>query len=135
MSKSDPAPAAKILLTDSRAEIQSKIKSAVTDSTPGVTWDPTNRPGIAALLQIHSGYSGDSVESLASRFAGDKGIRELKDSCAEAIDGALHKFRGEYERVRKESGYLQERERDGARRAREVAQGVMQQVREVVGTD
>ncbi|KAL8278420.1 hypothetical protein RQP46_009110 [Phenoliferia psychrophenolica] len=135
MSKSDPAPGGKILLTDSRASIQSKIKSAVTDSIPGVTWDPTNRPGIAALLQIHSGYSGDSVEDLATRFSGEKGIRELKESCAEAIDGALSRFRGEYERVRKEDGYLRERERDGARRAEEVARGVMKEVREVVGTD
>ena len=134
MSKSDPAPSAKILLTDSRSEIQAKIKSAVTDSTIGVTWDPKNRPGIATLLQIHSGYSGDSVKDLASLFAGEKGIRELKESCADAVDRALEKFRGEYERVRKEDGYLRERERDGARRAQEVAQGVMKEVRQVVGT-
>ncbi|KAK4705714.1 tryptophanyl-tRNA synthetase, partial [Phenoliferia sp. Uapishka_3] len=135
MSKSDPSPASKILLTDTRAEIQSKIKSAVTDSLTGITYDPINRPGIAALLQIHSGYSGDSVEDLAERFSGEKGIRELKESCAEAIDGALSKFRGEYERVRKDQGYLKERESEGARRAREVAQGVMKEVRHLVGTD
>ncbi|KAM0754153.1 Tryptophanyl-tRNA synthetase [Meredithblackwellia eburnea MCA 4105] len=135
MSKSDPAVASKIYLTDTRAEIQSKIKSAVTDSIEGVTWDPENRPGVAGLLQIHAGYSGVAVEELALKFQGQRGIRDLKDSCAEAVDASLSGFRVEFERVRKEQGYLKEREREGARRAREAAQVVMGKVKEVVGTD
>ncbi|KAI5479545.1 tryptophanyl-trna synthetase [Pseudohyphozyma bogoriensis] len=135
MSKSSPQAASKILLTDTSAEIHSKIKSAVTDSTNGVTWDPVGRPGVAALLRIYSGYSGEDVETIARRYPGERGIRDMKESLAGVVDEALRGFRGEFERIRKEEGYLVEREREGARRAREVAQGVMAEVRKVVGTD
>lgn len=135
MSKSAPHPASKILLTDPYPLIQSKIKSAVTDSLPGVTYDPVDRPGIATLLQIHSGYSGEAPEDIAERFnTPDSGVRALKESTAEAIESALGPFRREFERVRVESGYLEEREREGARRAAERAGEVMAEVRRATGT-
>lgn len=135
MSKSSPIESSKILLTDSPDEIRSRLKSAVTDSIPGVSWDPTNRPGVATLLQIHSGYSGESVQVLADRFTGPKAIQDLKESCAEAVQSSLKGFREEFVRIRQEDGYLKERELEGARKAQEVAQEVMRQVRSVVGTD
>lgn len=60
---------------------------------------------------------------------------EFKDSCAEVVSESLKSFREEFERIRKEESYLREREMEGARRAREVAQGVMKEVRKAVGTD
>lgn len=135
MSKSAPVAASKILLTDSPEVIHARIKSALTDSIPGVSWDPINRPGVATLLQIYSGYSGEKVEDIASRFGGEQGIRNFKESCSEVVSESLRSFRDEYERIRKEDGYLKEREVEGARRAREVAQGVMREVKALVGTD
>lgn len=135
MSKSSPQAASKILLTDSSADIHSKVKSAVTDSILGVSWDPVERPGVAGLLQIYSGYSGEDVETIASRFQGERGIRDFKENCAVVVDEALASFRSEYARIRQEDGYLSEREKAGAAKAREVAQGVMKEVRVAVGTD
>lgn len=135
MSKSAPHPSSKILLTDTPSEIHAKIKSAVTDSTAGVTYDPAERPGVAALLQVFSGYSGEDVEAIAARFQGQRGIMEMKESLAEVVSESLSSFRQEFERIRREEGYLAERERDGARRAREAAQITMAEVRKAVGTD
>lgn len=135
MSKSAPHPASKILLTDTPAEIHSKIKTALTDSTAGVTWDPEHRPGIAGLLQIHSGYSHEPVESIARRYSGVRGIQELKEACAEVVTESLKSFRSEYARVRSEEGYLEERERIGRDKARETAGRVMKELRAVAGTD
>lgn len=135
MSKSAPHPSSKIFLTDSPSQIHAKIKSAVTDSIQGVTWDPSNRPGVAALLQIYSGYSGEEVESIAQKFEGTRGIMEMKESLAEVVESGLRSFRGEFERIRMETGYLEEREREGARRAREAAQETMKEVKAAVGTD
>ena len=135
MSKSAPHASSKILLTDTPAEIHAKIKSAVTDSTAGVTYDPTERPGVAALLQVYSGYSGEDVEAIAARFRGQTGIMEMKESLAEVVSESLKSFRSAYERIRREDGYLLERERDGARRARAAAQMTMAEVRRAVGTD
>lgn len=135
MSKSAPHPASKIFLTDTPSEIRSKIKSAVTDSTAGVTWDPEGRPGVATLLQIHEGYSGEPVVQVAQRFAGPSGISELKDELADVLSEGLKSFRDEFARLRTEEAYLRQKEEAGARRAREAAQATMQQVRAAVGTD
>lgn len=135
MSKSAPHPSSKIFLTDTPSEIYAKIKSAVTDSTAGVTWDPENRPGVAALLQIYSGYSGEDVDAIARRFEGARGIMEMKESLADVVQSGLSGFRAEFERIRTETGYLEERQKEGARRAREAAQQTMREVRAVVGTD
>lgn len=135
MSKSAPHPSSKILLTDTPKEIHSKIKTAVTDSTQGVTWDPENRPGVAALLQIFSGYANERAEDIAARFTGTRGIMEMKEALAECVSSSLAPFRAEFERIRCEDGYLREREQAGAARAREAAQATMREVRAVVGTD
>ncbi|GAA5876531.1 hypothetical protein JCM8547_009417 [Rhodosporidiobolus lusitaniae] len=135
MSKSAPHPASKVFLTDSPSEIHSKFKSAVTDSTAGVTWDPENRPGIATLLQIYAGYSGEDVEVIAERYRGARGIMELKEGVSEVVTEGLRSFRGEFERLRGEDGYLAEKEREGAERAREKAQATMREVRAAVGIE
>ena len=136
MSKSAPHPSSKIFLTDSASEIHAKIKSAVTDSTAGVTWDPANRPGIATLLQIYAGYSDDGVGvvEIAARYGDVKGIMRLKDDLAEVVSESLRGFRDEFARIRTEEGYLAAEERRGAERAREAAQATMREVRAAVGT-
>ncbi|SGY72824.1 BQ5605_C005g03216 [Microbotryum silenes-dioicae] len=136
MSKSSPNASSKILLTDTPSEITSKIKSAVTDSlsTSSITWDPEHRPGIAGLLRIHSGYSGENIESLAKRFE-KRGVQDLKAEVTQVVVEALRGFREEFARIRGETGWLMEREKEGAEKAREVAERTMKEVRGVVGTD
>lgn len=136
MSKSSPNPNSKILLTDTAKEIHIKIKSAITDSLPGVTYDPILRPGVSGLLQIYSGYTGENVNEIANRFnSSNRGMMEFKESCAEVVESSLRSFREEFSRIKVEESYLKERELDGARRAREVASQAMKEVRAVVGTD
>lgn len=135
MSKSAPHASSKILLTDTPEMIRDAIRTALTDPTQGVTWDPENRPGIAGLLQIYSGYSGEDVEAIARRYNGLRGIQELKESLTEVISESLKSFRSEYDRVRSDEGYLRERESIGRDRARETASKVMAEVRALAGTD
>jgi len=135
MSKSSPHPSSVLFLTDSPSTIHTKLKSALTDSIPGgVSYDPENRPGISNLLQIHSGYSGDKVEEICKRFQGERGIREFKQELGEVVSEGLRGFRGEFERVSKEKGWVRMMERKGAEKASEVARETMKEVRRVVGT-
>ena len=134
MSKSSPNPSSVLFLTDPPSVIHSKLKSALTDSIPGVSYDPQARPGISNLLQIHSGYSGESVEEISKRFQGERGIREFKEELSEVVSESLRGFRGEFERIRREGEWVRGMEEKGAERAREVAMGTMREVRRVVGT-
>ena len=53
MSKSDPNPATRILITDPPDIITSKIRHALTDSTQGpITYDPDHRPGVSNLIEM-----------------------------------------------------------------------------------
>ncbi|BGO97857.1 Tryptophanyl-tRNA synthetase [Rhodotorula toruloides ATCC 204091] len=135
MSKSAPSEASKIYLTDSPEAIHSKIKTAVTDSIQGVTWDPENRPGIATLLQIYEGYSGEPVEDIAKRYTGQRGIMEMKADLAECVSEGLRGFREEFARIRTEEAYLREKEREGADKARATASRTMEDVRAAIGLD
>lgn len=132
MSKSAPDPASRILLTDPPAMIQKKIRGAVTDSIVGITYDPVARPGAANLLSILAACTGEDVHKAAARYA-DKGHGDLKKDVAEAVTGMLNEPRKEYERLRGETGYLEEVAREGARRARERSALILAEVRRRVG--
>jgi len=135
MSKSSPNPASVLFLTDSATTIRTKLKSAVTDSISGVSYDPIERPGVSNLLSIHSGYSGESVESIAQRFnKRERGIVEFKQELIEVVEEGLKGFRNEFDRIKNEQGWVEEMELKGARKAREMAEITMKEVRKAVGT-
>lgn len=52
MSKSAVNPKSRILISDSKDEIEMKIRKAVTDSETHISYDPVRRPGISNLLCI-----------------------------------------------------------------------------------
>ncbi|BFZ61497.1 Tryptophan--tRNA ligase, mitochondrial [Saitoella coloradoensis] len=134
MSKSDPNPASRILVTDEPAEIQKKLARAVTDSTLGITYDPTNRPGLATLITIHAGLTArsDDPESVAKEFA-SMGHHEYKAVVADCVAEYFGGFRGEYERLMKEPELLEEISRKGGEKARITARETMRKVKTVVG--
>ncbi|KAF8249465.1 tryptophanyl-tRNA synthetase [Wilcoxina mikolae CBS 423.85] len=134
MSKSDPQPHSRILLTDTPEEISSKLKKAVTDSIGGVSFDPKNRPGVSNLVQIYAHMQRrDDFESVATEFEGCN-MKALKDRVTECVIEGLKPVREEYERIMKEGdGYLEQVAEDGAMRARESAEETMQLVRGAMG--
>lgn len=132
MSKSAPDVQSRILLTDTAAQIKSKIRSAVTDSTLGVTYDPASRPGVSNLLTILAACTNEEPDEAAKRYA-DKGHAEFKADVAGAVEELFKGPRAEFERLRGETGYLADVARAGAVKARELSEVTMQEVRKRVG--
>jgi tryptophanyl-tRNA synthetase len=132
MSKSSPDVQSRILLTDGFAQIKSKIRSAVTDSQRGIAFDPVNRPGISNIITILSTCTNRSPEDVAGLYA-HKGHAQLKEDTAEAIEATLRQSREEFERLKSETGFLEEIAKDGARRAREISEVTMALVRSQIG--
>ncbi|KAG8746148.1 Tryptophan--tRNA ligase, mitochondrial [Ceratobasidium sp. 414] len=147
MSKSAPHPSSRILLTDPAEVIEKKVRSAVTDSERGVTYDPTARPGVSNLLTIldactsltgsgktdGNGETSDTrLGTLAGRFAASSHA-ELKRAVTEAIEAAVAPIRAEYMRVRADESYLRDVAEVGRMRAAEAAERTMSEVREVLG--
>lgn len=132
MSKSAPDIQSRILLTDTPAEIKSKIRGAVTDSIQGITYDPVNRPGTANLLTILAACSEEDVESVASRYE-SKGHGALKADVTEAVIELLREPQAEFERLCEERVYLVQVADEGARKAKELSNETMRHVRERLG--
>jgi tryptophanyl-tRNA synthetase len=132
MSKSAPDVNSRILLTDSPEKIASKIRSSVTDSIKGVTYDPIHRPGVSNLVTILAACYGQTPEDVAVAYA-NKTNAELKADVGGAVEALLQGPRTEFERLRNERGYLEQVARDGAYRARAHSEETMKQVRSMVG--
>src|SRR5215470_7387687 len=60
-----------VYVTDSPDAIRKKFRSAVTDSEREVRYDPGGKPGISNLLEIMSVASGEPIQTLEQRFAGE----------------------------------------------------------------
>ncbi|KAK7049240.1 Tryptophan--tRNA ligase, mitochondrial [Paramarasmius palmivorus] len=132
MSKSHPDVSSRILLTDTDAEIASKIRSAVTDSISGITYDPENRPGTSNLLTILAACRKQSVDITARDYeASNHGA--LKRDVTEAVQEMLKGPREEFRRLRQDEDHLDSVARTGALRAHNLTTETMRRVRERIG--
>jgi tryptophanyl-tRNA synthetase len=132
MSKSSPDLSSRILLTDTAAQIKSKIRGAVTDSIKGITYDPVNRPGTANLLAILAASTEEDVGEVATRYI-TKGHGDLKNDVADAIEEMFKVPRGELEKLMGDRAYLESVAKDGAARAQERSRATLCIVRKLVG--
>ncbi|KAJ7599296.1 tryptophanyl-tRNA synthetase [Mycena floridula] len=132
MSKSAPLVSSRILLTDNASEIRSKIRSAVTDSLSGITFDSVNRPGVANLLTILAACEGTTVEVVAERYL-SKNHSDLKGDVVEAVDALLSGPRAEFARLRDEKTFLAEMADEGVRRAKIISERTMIEVKSKIG--
>ncbi|KAF4336242.1 tryptophanyl-tRNA synthetase [Fusarium beomiforme] len=135
MSKSDLSINSRISFTDSPAAVKAKIKRAVTDSIPGISYDIKERPGVSNLLNILAVFDveGRKAEELAEQYS-DLSLQQLKDMVSDAVVGGLEPFQKRYaELMEKGDKYLDSIEAIGAEKARQSAEETMQIVRQAVG--
>ena len=115
MSKSEENPKGTIDLLDDPGVARKKIMSAVTDSLGTIQYDPDTQPGVSNLLMIHSSLSGESLESLVSRFQG-KGYGDLKKETGGIVFDFLSDLQSRYRDIIA-SGKVDEILREGNEKA------------------
>jgi tryptophanyl-tRNA synthetase len=118
MSKSDPSEMSRIHLTDSDDAIAQKIRKAKTDPEPlpdsldGLE----RRPEAKNLVGIYAAVTGESVEQVLGRFAG-QGFGAFKPALAEILIELLRPLRGRLEELRADPAELDRILADGTARA------------------
>lgn len=135
MSKSDPDPKSRILITDSPEEIHAKIKGAVTDSEPGISFDPEQRPGVSNLVEIlkHVTESGLPSQFIAKDHA-NLSMRAFKELVADEIIFALRGIRQNFmDIMQPENSELHEEVYKGAMKARRKAAATLRDVKDALG--
>ncbi|MDA8346316.1 MAG: tryptophan--tRNA ligase [Thermaerobacter sp.] len=132
MSKSDPDPNSKILLTDSDEVISKKIMTAVTDSGREVAYEPKEKPGVSNLLEIASTLSGEPIEALAARFR-DQGYGAFKRGVADIVVEVLRPLRQRVEALTADVSEIDRRLEEGRAAAEREARPMLAEVKEAIG--
>ncbi|USP75881.1 Tryptophan--tRNA ligase, mitochondrial [Curvularia clavata] len=136
MSKSDAKPKSRILITDTREQIHAKIKTALTDSIEGVSYDREQRPGVSNLVDLlyHFDSAGAaSPEELASDLK-DLSMRALKEKVADTVDTGISGVRSKYQDLMGgDQKELIQHAEEGAQRAEQIAESTMTKIRNALG--
>jgi len=130
MSKSDPSPKSRILLTDGPDAIVKKVKAAVTDAGSEVAFDWEEKPGISNLLELFSFFSTRSIDDIVSEYA-DTGYGAFKGAVADAIVEGLAPITRAYESL--DLSDVASVMAAGGATARDRAEFEMTTIREAVG--
>ncbi len=132
MSKSDENANAFILLLDDPDTILRKFRRAVTDSDGVVRYDPETKPGVSNLMTIYCCMTGKDYPEIEAEFAG-KGYGDFKTAVAESVIAQLAPIQAEYKRILADKEYLEGVLKEGAARASQLADRMVQKVYRKVG--
>jgi tryptophanyl-tRNA synthetase len=111
--------------------IRRKVRSAVTDSGRDVLRGE-EKPGITNLIEIMCVATGETPETVESRFDG-AGYGRFKEDVAEAVVQLLDPIRLRYGELRGNPDHLRAILAQGAEKAHRIAAGTLARVHERVG--
>ena len=131
MSKSAENELSRISLLDDEKKIKKAIMKATTDSEGVVRFDMENKPGISNLMNIYTAFSDLSIEEIEAKYEGC-GYGDFKKDLVQIVVDGLAPIKARYEEIRN-SDELIEILNDGAKRADEIAKGVLKRAKESFG--
>jgi tryptophanyl-tRNA synthetase len=134
MSKTDPSDMSRVNLTDSDDLIAQKIRKAKTDPEP-LPDDPAaleGRPEAKNLVGIYGAVTGETVEQVLARFAG-QGFGTFKPALAEVLVELLRPLRTRLEELRSDTAELDRILSGGAERASTLAAPTLAAAYDAVG--
>ncbi len=134
MSKSDESDNSRINLTDDAAAIADKIRRAKTDPhpLPAGKDELAGRPEAENLINIYAALSDKSQDAVIGEFAGQQ-FSGFKSALADLTVAKIEPITREMRRLLADPAEIDRILKDGARRAREVATPVMEEVKKKVG--
>jgi tryptophanyl-tRNA synthetase len=134
MSKTDPSDMSRINLTDSDDLIAQKFRKAKTDAEP-LPDNPKGldgRPEAKNLVGIYAVVTGESVEQVLGRFAG-QGFGAFKPALADAVIALTAPLRGRLEEFRSDPAELDRLLAHGATQAVELGSPTLAEAYKAVG--
>jgi tryptophanyl-tRNA synthetase len=130
MSKSLDSPQGIVYVLDPPEVVEKKFKRAVTDSETEVRYDPETKPGVSNLLSILAACTGRSPEEVAGGF---ERYGDLKAATAAAVIEVLRPIQARYRDLDEDPSRVRDLLAEGARRARTIADPVIERARAAVG--
>ena len=121
-----------IALSMTAEETAKLIRKSRTDSERNITFDPENRPGVSALLTTAGICTGRDPQEIAEEI-GMGGAGQLKRYVTESVNAYFEPIRERRRELEKDMGYIRDVLADGNRRANEVANATLDEVRAAMG--
>ena len=134
MSKSDPSDLSRINMTDDPDMIANKIRKAKTDQY-GLPSEPEGLEGRAEaqnLVSIYAALGDDSIESVLSEIGG-KQFSEFKPMLVERATEVLAPISREMGRIMQDITQLDKVLNSGARKAKSIAEPILQKTFDIIG--
>lgn len=120
-------------LVDTPDEIRWVIKHAVTDSGREIRFsDEPEKAGVSNLLEVYELFTGESRPAIEAHFEG-KGYGDLKKEVAEIVVEGLAPIRNRYLQLLSDQAELDRILREGADRAKAVANPKLDEIKRRVG--
>jgi tryptophanyl-tRNA synthetase len=121
-----------LLILDPPDVVAKKIRSAVTDAGTEVRYEPSAKPGVSNLIEILHVATGEGIESIEGRHAGN-GYGDFKREVAAAVIELLEPVRERFREVRPDEANLRRVLAVGAERARAASLPTLEQMYERMG--
>lgn len=134
MSKSDPSDNSRINLTDSDEDIAKKFKKAKTDAgeMPQSIDGFEERPDVKNLYQLYAALTDQSIDTVLQHFS-SKNFSSLKTELADVTIETVRPFRIEIEKTLAETDYIDSILKEGAQKARDIAQPILRKTYDIMG--
>ncbi len=123
-----------IFLTDTKEEVEKKIKRAVTDSERNITYDKEKRPELAGLILMYKLFSGKDFSEIEKEYDG-LGYKEFKEGLAQVINNFLDPIREKRKELEKNDAYVYKILLEGTEKAKEEAEKTLKEVRRALKYD
>lgn len=131
MSKSESDANGTVELLDPRDVVIRKFKKAVTDSEAVVRY-ADGKDGINNLMNIYSAITGKTFAEIEREFDG-KGYGDFKLAVGETVADLLAPIQERFNTIRSDKAEMERIYRDGAERARYIANKTLRKVYKKVG--
>lgn len=113
-------------------ETAKRIKKSQTDGERMITFDPENRPGVSGLLSTAAICTGRDPREIADEI-GMGGSGALKKYTTEAVNNRFAEIRERRHAYENDLDYVKDVLHEGNRRANEIANTTLAEVREAMG--
>lgn len=121
-----------IMLGATPEETAKLIKKSQTDGERRITFDKEGRPGVSALLTTAALCTGRTEVEIAEEI-GDAGAGALKKYVTESVNEFLAPHRERRRELEQDLDYIKDVLREGNKRANEIANATLEEVREAMG--
>jgi len=134
MSKSDPSDFSRINMTDDADAIVKKIRKAKTDpdDLPAAPDQFGGRPEAANLMGIYAALADIKVAEVCNKFGGQQ-FSAFKQDLADLAVSVLGPMQDEMRRLMDDESHVDAVIKDGAQRARAIAEPILAEVHDIVG--